>query len=187
MKEMQEAPGNRHPAASLSRSANLVYTSAMAKKKRKVAKQFDWDRGIGFLTTDIARLMTTQYNRLAKPVGLTRSQWRVIIHLHRQDGLTQSELATLLTVGKVSIGGLIDRLEHSGWIERRADERDRRSNRIFLTKKGHELDKEMISAGAKLAKQTLKNLTDDESMMLESLLSAVRANLLELESKKPKK
>ena len=177
----------RNPTAGLSLSANPVYNRAMAKKKKRSAgKQFDWDRGIGFLVADIARLMTTQYNRMAKPVGLTRSQWRVIIHLHRQDGLTQSELATLLTVGKVSIGGLIDRLEHSGWIERRADEKDRRSKRIFLTRKGHEVDEEMISAGVKLAKQTLHNLNGDERMILESLLTAVRGNLIELESKKPK-
>ena len=65
--------------------------------------RFDWDRGIGFLVTDIARLLTTQYNRLVKPTGLTRSQWRMIVQLHRRDGLSQSELATLLTVGKVSI------------------------------------------------------------------------------------
>ena len=154
----------------------------MAKKKGRAAKQIDWDRGIGFLVADIARLMTTEYNRLVKPIGLTKSQWRLIVHLHRQDGLTQSELANLLAVGKVSVGGLIDRLEQSRWIERRSDAKDRRTNRIYLTKKAHAVDKEIISAGVKLAKQTLKDLTDDESLMLESLLGAVRRNLLELES-----
>jgi DNA-binding MarR family transcriptional regulator len=168
-------------------ATELVYNRKMAKKKISAAKKYDWDQGIGFLVADISRLMTTQYNRLVKPVGLTSSQWRVIIHLHRQDGLTQSELATLLTVGKVSVGGLIDRLEHSGWIERRADEKDRRSNRIFLTEKGHEVDKEMISAGIQLAKQTLNNLTKDESMILQSLLNAVRENLISLEAKKTAK
>ncbi|MDP6376565.1 MAG: MarR family transcriptional regulator [Pseudomonadales bacterium] len=156
----------------------------MAKKKRRSAKHFDWDRGIGFLTADITRLMTTQYNRLVKPMGLTKSQWRVIVHLHRQEGLSQSELAALLAVGKVSVGGLIDRLEQRGWVERRTDEKDRRSNRIFLTNKGRSVDKEMIAAGVKLSKLMLKNLTDDESLMLESLLTAVRDNLLELESEK---
>ena len=174
------------PTQDLSRPKNLRYNREMAKKKRRASK-FDWDQGIGFLVADIARLMTTQYNRLIKPVGLTSAQWRVIIHLHRQDGLTQSELATLLTVGKVSVGGLIDRLEDSGWIERRADEKDRRSNRVFLTKKGRAVDKEMISAGIKLAKQTLNNLTEDESLMLQSLLSAVRGNLVDVEKNKPAK
>ena len=160
------------------RTAELTYTAGMAKKKGRPAKQVDWDRGIGFLVADITRLMTTQYNRLVKPLGLTRSQWRLIVQLHRQDGLTQSELANLLAVGKVSVGGLIDRLEQSGWIERRNDAKDRRTNRIFLTDKAHEVDKEIVSAGVKLAKQTLNGLTDDESLALESLLGAVRSNLL---------
>ena len=157
----------------------------MTKRPKKInPQQFDWYRGIGFLVTDIARLMTTKYNRLAKPTGLTRAQWRVIIQLHRKDGLTQSELATLLTVGKVSIGGLIDRLEHSGWVERRTNEGDRRSNLIHLTKKGHAVDSKMINAGRKLAKQTLKDLSKDENVLLESLLRAVRDNLLEVEKEK---
>ncbi len=155
----------------------------MAKKNRKSAgKQFNWDRGIGFLVADIARLMTTQYNRLAKPVGLTRAQWRVIIHLHRKEGLTQSELASLLTVGKVSAGGLIERLEQSGWVERRINEKDGRSNRVFLTSKGRSVDDEMIAAGTRLEKQAMNALSVDERLQLESLLRAVRTNLLEMES-----
>ncbi|MDA1073780.1 MAG: MarR family transcriptional regulator [Proteobacteria bacterium] len=143
--------------------------------------RFVWDRGIGFLVTDIARLLTTQYNRLVKPTGLTRSQWRMIVQLHRKDGLTQSELATLLTIGKVSVGGLIDRLEHSGWIERREDEHDRRSNRIYLTKQGRDFDSMMIDASQELAKITFKDLTEDEIVIFESLLSGVRQNLLDAE------
>lgn len=154
----------------------------MAKKKKKASRRFDWDRGIGFLVADIARLMTTQYNRSAKPVGLTQAQWRVIIHLHRQDGLTQSELANLLTVGKVSAGGLVDRLEQSGWVERRTNEQDGRSNRVFLTRKGHEVDREMIAAGTKLEKEATAVLTVDERLQLESLLRAVRTNLIEMDS-----
>jgi DNA-binding MarR family transcriptional regulator len=143
--------------------------------------RFDWDRGIGFLVTDIARLLTTQYNRLVKPTGLTRSQWRMIVQLHRRDGLSQSELAILLTVGKVSVGGLIDRLEHSGWIERREDQNDRRSNRIYLTKKGRDIDKQMIDASEELAKVIFKDLTEDEILLFESLLTGVRQNLLDAE------
>jgi DNA-binding MarR family transcriptional regulator len=145
-------------------------------------ERFDWDRGIGFLVADIARLMTTQYNRQAKPIGLTRAQWRVIVHLHRSDGLTQSELAHLLTVSKVSVGGLIDRLEQSGWLERRANEEDGRSNRIFLTKKGRAVDGEMIAAGVRLEKRAVVDMDVAKRRQLESLLRGVRTNLLAMDS-----
>jgi MarR family transcriptional regulator for hemolysin len=141
--------------------------------------QLEKDLGIGYLVTDIARLMTTQYNRIMKPTGLTRAQWRVIIQLNRRNGQTQSELAHVLDMGKVSVGGLIDRLEESHWIERRADPKDRRANRIYLTNKADEINDEMTKTGHMLIDQTLRNLSTDERETLINLLIAVKRNLLE--------
>jgi DNA-binding MarR family transcriptional regulator len=141
--------------------------------------QLEKDLGIGYLVTDIARLMTTQYNRIMKPTGLTRAQWRVILQLNRRNGQTQSELAHVLDMGKVSVGGLIDRLEESHWIERKADPKDRRAKRIYLTSKAHEIDDEMTKTGYTLIDQTLRNLSTDERETLVNLLIAVKRNLLE--------
>jgi MarR family transcriptional regulator for hemolysin len=148
-------------------------------------EQYQLDHNIGFLVNDISRLMSTEYNKIMKPLGLTRAQWRVVVHLHREDGLTQSQLAELLGAGKVSVGGLIDRLEHSGWIERRDDPQDRRSNRVFLTEKGRAIEKEMEKAGRELTSQTLRNLGSDECAQLVDLLIAVKNNLLEIDSGSP--
>ena len=144
--------------------------------------KYQLDHKIGFLVNDISRLISTEYNKIMKPLGLTRAQWRVVVHLHRSDGLTQSELAELLDVGKVSVGGLIDRLEHSGWVERRDDPKDRRSNLIYLTKKGRAIEKKMEKTGRELTRQTLRDLGPDERAQLVDLLIAVKNNLLEIES-----
>lgn len=144
--------------------------------------KYQLDHNIGFLVNDISRLMSTEYNKIMKPLGLTRAQWRVVVHLHRADGLTQSELADLLGAGKVSVGGLIDRLEHSDWVERRDDPQDRRSNRVYLTKKGRAIEQEMEKTGRELTLKTLRNLGTDERAQLVDLLIAVKNNLLEIES-----
>ena len=149
--------------------------------------KYQLDHNIGFLVNDISRLISTEYNKIMKPLGLTRAQWRVIVHLHRSDGLTQSDLAELLDVGKVSVGGLIDRLEHSGWVERRDDPQDRRSNLIYLTKKGRAIEKEMEKTGRELTRQTLRDLGPDERAQLVDLLIAVKNNLLEIETSQDKK
>lgn len=140
-------------------------------------KQLEKDLGIGYLVTDIARLMTTHYNRMMKSTGLTTTQWRVIVQLNRRNGQTQSELAHLLDMGKVSMGGMIDRLEESQWIERRADPKDRRKNRIYLTNKAHEIDDQMMKMGYELANQTFANLSQEERDTLVDLLIAVKRNL----------
>ena len=91
------------------------------------------ERHIGFLISDVARLMRTAFDRRVRRLGLTRSQWLVINRLHRRPGATQSELAEMLEVGKATAGRMVDRMEKKGWIARRPDASDRRINRLHLT------------------------------------------------------
>ena len=63
----------------------------------------------------------------------------ILAHLARQDGMIQSDLAGLLNIGKAALGGLIDRLETSKFIERRPDLTDRRAKRIYLTNLGAQM------------------------------------------------
>jgi len=51
-------------------------------------------------------------------------------------GIAQIELGTHLGVDKASVVALLDRLQHSGFIERRRSTRDRRRQGIFLTSAG---------------------------------------------------
>jgi len=139
------------------------------------------DRNIGFLVNDLSRLIANKYNRVMKPMALTRSQWRVFVHLHRNDGLTQSQLAGLLMVGKVTIGGLIDRLEEQDWVQRRDDLEDRRKKRVFLTDKGRDIGTKMEERGRELTEQALSDLNMDEREQLIDLLFRVKTSLLEIE------
>jgi DNA-binding MarR family transcriptional regulator len=71
-----------------------------------------------------------------KPLEITRSQAWLMAYVSREDGQTQSDLAEQMSLGKVAIGGLIDRLEKTEMIERRAELTDRRVRKIYLTEKG---------------------------------------------------
>ena len=93
----------------------------------------DDERHIGFLISDVARLMRTAFDRRVRGLGLTRSQWLVINRLHRRPGATQSELAEMLEVEKATAGRMVDRMEKKGWVVRRPDAADRRVNRLHLT------------------------------------------------------
>ena len=93
----------------------------------------DDERHIGFLISDVARLMRTAFDRRVRRLGLTRSQWLVINRLYRRPGATQSELAEMLEVEKATAGRMVDRMEKKGWVVRRPDAADRRVNRLFLT------------------------------------------------------
>ena len=118
-----------------------------------MAKSMDWEIKLGFLIHDVSRLRRVLFDRKLKPLGATRSQWWVLAFLSRDDGMTQTKLAEELDMGKVGLGGLIDRLEAAGLVERRAEPGDRRAKRVFMTREGRrfvartrEVDQEMNAA-----------------------------------------
>src|SRR5271170_7842927 len=106
----------------------------------------------GYLVHDVSRIRRTVMDQTMRPLGITRSQWSVLSALSRggNDGMMQVDLARLLEVGKVTVGGLVDRLETTGHVERRADAADRRVKRVFITEQGFGLLGEMIAMAATL-------------------------------------
>ncbi len=115
-----------------------------------------------------------------RPLGVTRSQWWVLAHVSRHDGMMQTELAELLDVGKVTLGGLIDRLEAGGWVVRRPDKGDRRVKRIFLTSRTDQLFKQMHAAESQLKNDLLKGISLAECEHLFSILTRMKHNLVKL-------
>jgi len=136
------------------------------------------DLKIGFLIHDASRLRRTAFDHFMKPLGITRSQWWVIAQLSRNDGMVQTELAGLLDIGKVTLGGLVDRLGQGGWIERHPDPEDRRAKRVFLTAKSHEVLREMRSVERMLNRGVLRGLSNEARDQLVDLLMRVKANLV---------
>lgn len=151
---------------------------AEKNKKRPSAKQFRF----GFLVHDVSRVRRTVIDQILRPYGVTRSQWSVLSALSRSDhnGMMQADLARLMDMGKVTVGGLIDRLEASGHVERRADAVDRRAKRIFITEQGFEVIRIMIKVSSRMNKRMLKGLTPLEVETVERALLQVKINLKEM-------
>jgi DNA-binding MarR family transcriptional regulator len=121
----------------------------------------------------------TFFDQAFRPLGLTRSQQWVLAHLsrHPYDGVMQTELARELDVGKVTVGGLVDRLEAGGYVERRPDAVDRRAKRVFITDKGDELIRQMSTLGEELNKVILDGITPDQIKAAEDVLYEIKQNL----------
>lgn len=138
----------------------------------------DWELRLGFLIHDVSRLRRSAFDRCLKPLNVTRSQWWVLAYLSREDGMTQSQLAEELDLGKVAVGGLIDRLEKSGLVRRDADASDRRVNRVFLEPKSKTLINRMRKVNHQLNEQILEGLTEVKIEAAASTLRAMKKNLL---------
>ena len=138
------------------------------------------DHNLGFLVHDVARLMRVAYDRRAKALGLTRSQWWVLNHLYFNEGITQSELADLLDVEKPTLGRLLDRLEVKGWIARQADRHDRRAKRVYLTGEVQTLMRALRELAAGLRKDALEGMDARAQRQLFDSLLLIKANLLRM-------
>lgn len=86
------------------------------------------------LIKDLDQLLRRRFEERVRAAGidLTRPQYRVLIMLDRNPGITQARLAELLDVEKMTVTGLIDRMEARGWVERRRDPNDRRAHALHL-------------------------------------------------------
>ncbi|CAM2169673.1 MarR family transcriptional regulator, transcriptional regulator for hemolysin [Paraburkholderia sacchari] len=149
------------------------------------ATDFDnWDQRLGFLMHDVSRLRRNVFDEFMKPVGATRSQWWVLAHLSRHDGMIQSDLANVLELGKAALGGLLDRLENSGLIERRSDEIDRRAKRVYLLPKGNQHVTEMRLKSHEMSERMLQGLDLEARQALADMLMLVKRNLVAIKKEK---
>ena len=93
--------------------------------------------------------------------GITDSQFNVLMILddYRGKAFRQHELAEILVVNRATAGGVIERMERSGWIERVPDPEDRRALRVSITRAGKAKLEEVRAPYYKL----LGSLFDGES------------------------
>jgi DNA-binding MarR family transcriptional regulator len=145
----------------------------------------DLSRNFGFLLTDVARLMRTIYDRRVKSLGLTRSQWWVLNHLFRGDGVTQTELADTLEIEKPTLGRLLDRLQAKGWVRREADARDGRVWRVYLTAEVEPAMRTLRAVAAELRRDALAGLSAAEREHFIDALLAIRSNLVRMQGGAP--
>mgnify|MGYP001429397233 FL=1 len=142
----------------------------------------DLDRSLGFLLNDVARLMRTRFDRQARDLGLTRAQWRVMMYLRRHEGARQNELATLLEVENVTLGRHIDRLEESGWVERRSDPTDRRAWRLYLDEKSRPILDKLAVVLIETRETALSGFNADERDTITKTLIRMKYNLVDGEA-----
>lgn len=141
-----------------------------------------WELRLGYLIHDVSRLRRVNFDRELAPLGITRSQWWVLAFISRNDGLPQTKLANDLDVGKVALGSLIDRLQSGGFVERVADENDRRVKRVFLTAKARKLIDDIAPVTANFNQQILEGISREDLEIASRTLFAMKQNLVALSS-----
>lgn len=108
---------------------------------------------------------------------LTLPQFDVLATLRFSEGVSQQELAERLLVTKGNVCGVIDRLEKTGWMERRNDPRDRRTNRLYLTPEGKRKIDRVLADHDRRVEQVMRGLTVTDTIALRSLLETLQKSV----------
>ncbi|MCG8596532.1 MAG: MarR family transcriptional regulator [Kiloniellales bacterium] len=138
----------------------------------------DPDRNVGFLLHDVSRLLRKRFDRRARALGLTRAQWRVLVHLAPRQGINQSTLADILELDNVTLGRHVDRLEATGWLKRRSDPADRRAWCLHLTKKAQPVLDHMEGLAVRTQQEALNGISVSELDRLMATLMSIKRNIL---------
>ncbi|CAM4347412.1 MAG: MarR family transcriptional regulator [Paenibacillus macerans] len=109
-------------------------------------------------------------------LGLTGPQFHMLALIDRQKTCNVSYLADKLEVKPSAITVMIDRLVQNGYVERRHDEKDRRSVLLSVTTRGAEVCEEARKRSREVLKAHLSVLDRHELDVLVGILEKFSKN-----------
>ena len=125
---------------------------------------------IGFNIRRAQIALWRDFNRQFADGDVRPGVFSAMLLANANPGIAQTEIANQLGIDKASVVTLIDRMEHTGWVERRRSSEDRRRQGIFVTPAGaracRSLKKEMIEHERKF----VNRFSEQELRLLISLL-----------------
>ncbi len=119
----------------------------------------------------VRRLQQVAVRLFAERVGedLTPVQYAALAAAARHPGLDQVSLGNLIGYDRTTIGGVIDRLESKGWVERSAAAGDRRLKLVGLTAAGRAVLQRATAQVEQVQAHLVEPLSDAERRQFERL------------------
>ncbi len=144
---------------------------------------FPWDHPRFRSWISVARacqLMQQALARALAPLDIKPPHLDILVNLYRFEGISQQELARKLLVGRSNMSMLLPQMEKRGLLERRADQRDKRVLRLFLTEEGRSLSEKAMQIQTELIERTLsatplddcQRLAETMDLLIQRMLSA---------------
>lgn len=132
---------------------------------------------LGFLVHNVGRLMRRRFEKRGAALGLSAAQFRALVRVSKEEGISQAKLADLLEIEPISVSRLLDRMEEGGWIERRFDPADRRVRMIWPTAKSRAAYDGIKAVAGEVYEEALQGLSAAERQALIRGLELMAANL----------
>lgn len=133
--------------------------------------------GFGFLLSETSRTLRRRFEQKAQDYNLTSAQWRAIVEVSRQEGMTQVALAQRLEIEPMTVCRLVDRMEAAGFVSREPDPADKRAKLVRLTDQSRGILDKMRKIAHLVYEEAFDGFSDDERVSLVAALNRINANL----------
>lgn len=141
----------------------------MTEKSSDKWKSLDPRTQPGHLARRLQQLAVALFVEEVAEIGLTPVQYAALHAICRQAGIDQKTLAQTISYDAATIGGVIDRLETRGLVQREVSPNDRRVRLVSPT-----------AEGLKVLKASLPRVQRTQDRLLEPLSAAERKELMRM-------
>lgn len=131
----------------------------------------------GKVSMAINRMLYRNFRK--EGLDITPEQWTVLAFLWREDGVTQQTLCNSTFKDKPSMTRLIDNLVKQKLVYRSMSVKDRRSNFIYLTDSGKDIEAKANKAVYATMNASLANIDEEGIKQVRLILSTVFGNIKE--------
>src|SRR5690606_346214 len=105
--------------------------------------RYDVTQQVGYLLRTASQRHTAIFSNYM-PYSVTRPQFAALVKLGESGSLSQNELGRSIEMDRVTIKGVVDRLQNRGYVNRDNDINDRRRRVVSLTETGSRIAKEGV-------------------------------------------
>jgi MarR family transcriptional regulator for hemolysin len=136
-------------------------------------------RNFGFLVHDVSRLIKRRFDRRARQTGLpiTRRQAAVMLYVARNEGVSQTEVATWLDLDPIALVRMLDKLSEEGLVERRAHPTDRRVRTLWLTPAARPVIDRILTINQAIREEAFAGMPAHARDTVINILDGIKDNL----------
>lgn len=140
---------------------------------------FSFDSSIGFVINKAALRLKSELARAFSSGGynVTPEHWAILNCLWDKDGQTQVQIGARVAKDKTNMTRILTIMVRNGLVERRAHETDGRSSRVFLTRTGMDLEKELVPIAESVLNRASVGLSRSDLRMIHDRMTRIVKNL----------
>ena len=128
----------------------------------------------GKVSTAINRKLSRNFRQ--NGIEITPEQWTILLSLWEKDGITQQDLCNATFMDKPSMTRLIDNMEKQHLVVRISDKKDKRTNLVYLTKTGRELESQSFKIAISTLHEALQGISVEEMKIGQEVLRKIFTN-----------